>query len=96
MLPRGFFFIVRHHQAWSGAAERLIAEVTRRVAAALPEVLELTERQRAVSAPHAGESGFRIVNGFCCTVSVDDTLPTPLKLTTEYPDESLRGSYNFV
>lgn len=92
MLPRGFFFIVRHHAAWSGAAERLIAAVTRRVGAALPEVLALTERQRAASAPHAGENGFRVVNGFCCQISVDDTLPTPLKLTTEYPDESLRGA----
>lgn len=91
MLPRGYFFIVRHHAAWSGAAERLIAAVTRRVAAALPEVLELTARQRAASAPHAGENGFRVVNGFCCQIAVDDTLPTPLKLTTEYPDESLRG-----
>ena len=91
MLPRGFFFIVRHHSAWSGAAERMIAAVTRRVAAALPEVLALTERQRAISAPHAGENGFRIVNGFCCTITADDTLATPLKLTTEYPDESLRG-----
>lgn len=91
MLPRGFFFIVRHHPAWGGAAERLIHAVTKRVAAALPEVLALTERQRAASAPHAGETGFRVVNGFCCSISVDEAMAVPLKLTTEYPDESLRG-----
>jgi hypothetical protein len=91
MLPRGLFFILRHHSAWSGAAERLIDKVTRRVGAALPEVLELTARQRRLSHLHAGEPGTRIVNGFCCQISVDDAMPTPLKLTTEYPDESLRG-----
>ncbi len=91
MLPRGLFFILRHHSAWSGAAERLIDKVTRRVGAALPEVLELTQRQRKLSHGHAGEPGTRVVNGFCCQISVDDAMPTPLKLTTEYPDESLRG-----
>lgn len=91
MLPRGLFFILRHHSAWSGAAERLIDKVTRRVGAALPEVLELTARQRRLSHLHAGEPGTRLVNGFCCQISVDDAMPTPLKLTTEYPDESLRG-----
>lgn len=91
MLPRGLFFILRHHSAWSGAAERLIDKVTRRVGQALPEVLELTARQRKLSHPHASEPGTRVVNGFCCQISVDDAMPTPLKLTTEYPDESLRG-----
>lgn len=91
MLPRGLFFILRHHSAWSGAAERLIDKVTRRVGAALPEVLELTARQRRLSHLHAGEPGTRVVNGFCCQISVDDAMPTPLKLTTEYPDESLCG-----
>ena len=91
MLPRGLFFILRHHSAWSGAAERLIDKVTRQVAMAVPEALELTARQRKLSHPHAAEPGTRVVNGFCCMISVDDTMPTPLKLTTEYPDESLRG-----
>ena len=91
MLPRGLFFILRHHAAWSGAAERLIYSVTRRVGAALPEVLDLTARQRRLALYHSGDNGKRIVNGFCCQISVDDGMPTPLKLTTEYPDESVRG-----
>ena len=61
------------------------------MAAALPEVLELTARQRRLFGIHAGDAGLRVVNGFACQVSVDDSLATPLKLTTEYPDENLRG-----
>jgi hypothetical protein len=41
---------------------------------------------------HAGETGFRIINGFPCLVGVDDRHTVPLTLITEYPDETIYGS----
>ncbi|MBB3937862.1 peptidase M14 [Aureimonas phyllosphaerae] len=90
-LPKGFFLIVRHHEGWGDAAEQLLDHVTRRLAA-IPGLLEANRSQIALYEIHAGETGFRMINGFPCLSSVDDRHIAPVTLITEYPDETIYGA----
>ena len=89
-LPKGFFLIIRHHPDWERQAEALLDNVTRHLAA-IPGLLDYNNRQIALYEIHAGETGFRIINGFPCLSSVDDRHTVPMTLITEYPDETIYG-----
>ncbi|KQR30938.1 peptidase M14 [Rhizobium sp. Leaf155] len=89
-LPKGFFLIIRHHPDWEREAEALLDKVTRHLGA-IPGLLDYNNRQIALYEIHAGETGFRIINGFPCLSSVDDRHTVPMTLITEYPDETIYG-----
>ncbi|MHC1550529.1 M14 family metallopeptidase [Phyllobacterium sp. K27] len=87
-LPKGFFLIMRYRDGWEEPAERLIDAVTQRLTA-VPGLTELNDRQIRLYEIHAGETGFRIINGFPCLISMDNRHAVPLTLITEYPDETI-------
>lgn len=89
-LPKGFFLIIRHHADWERQAEALLDRVTRHIGA-IPGLLDYNNRQIALYEIHAGETGFRIINGFPCMSSIDDRHTVPMTLITEYPDETIYG-----
>ncbi|NTA51190.1 peptidase M14 [Agrobacterium tumefaciens] len=89
-LPKGFFLIIRHHADWESQAEALLDRVTRHLGA-IPGLLDYNNRQIALYETHAGETGFRIINGFPCLSSIDDRHTVPMTLITEYPDETIYG-----
>ncbi len=89
-LPKGFFLIIRHHADWERQAEALLDRVTRHLGA-IPGLLDYNNRQIALYEMHAGETGFRIINGFPCLSSIDDRHTVPMTLITEYPDETIYG-----
>lgn len=93
-LPKGFFLVMRHHAGWTEQAEAMLDHVTRHLGA-IPGLLDYNNRQIALYETHAGETGFRIINGFPCLSSIDDRHTVPLTLITEYPDETIYG-YDFV
>ncbi|GAK69952.1 putative signaling protein [Agrobacterium rubi TR3 = NBRC 13261] len=89
-LPKGFFLIVRYHHGWAEQAEALLDKVTRHLSA-IPGLLKSTNRQIGLYEIHAGETGFRTINGFPCFSSFDDSNTVPVTLITEYPDETIYG-----
>ncbi|RCK52383.1 peptidase M14 [Thalassospira profundimaris] len=89
-LPKGFFLILRHHESATERAEMLIDLVTKRLAD-VPGLLEFNAKQIKLYETHAGEHGFRMINGFPCWVSIDDRHDVPITLITEYPDETVYG-----
>jgi hypothetical protein len=89
-LPKGFFLVMRHHAGWTEQAEAMLDHVTRHLGA-IPGILDYNNRQIALYETHAGETGFRIINGFPCLSSIDDRHTVPLTLITEYPDETIYG-----
>ncbi len=89
-LPKGFFLVMRHHAGWTEQAEAMLDLVTRHLGA-IPGLLDYNDRQIALYEIHAGETGFRIINGFPCLSSIDDRHNVPLTLITEYPDETIYG-----
>ena len=89
-LPKGFFLIIRHHADWEKQAEALLDKVTRHLGA-IPGLLDYNNRQIELYEIHAGETGFRIINGFPCLSSIDDRHTVPMTLITEYPDETIYG-----
>jgi hypothetical protein len=89
-LPKGFFLIMRYHSGWEEQAEIMLDKVTRHLGA-IPGLLEYNDKQIALYEIHAGETGFRIINGFPCLSSIDDRHTVPMTLITEYPDETIYG-----
>ncbi|MBM7044030.1 M14 family metallopeptidase [Rhizobium lusitanum] len=89
-LPKGFFLIARYHAGWEVQAEQLLDKVTKHLNT-IPGLLDYNNRQIALYEIHAGETGFRIINGFPCLASVDDRHTVPMTLITEYPDETIYG-----
>ncbi|GAA0607661.1 M14 family metallopeptidase [Paenochrobactrum glaciei] len=89
-LPKGFFLIVRHHSEWAQQSEELVDHVTRHLAS-IPGLVDYNNAQIALFEKHAGETGFRIINGFPCLIGVDDRHMVPMTLITEYPDETIYG-----
>ncbi len=91
-IPKGFFLVIRHsHQGdWPQFAERFIDAVTRELQVCT-DVIEMNRQQIALYEQHAGETGFRMINGFPCFVSGVDNPDFPLHLITEYPDETIYG-----
>ncbi len=91
-LPKGFFLIMRHHDDWTERAEAFVDRVTQKLAE-MPGLLAFNNAQIELYRIHAGETGFRTINGFPCMISVDDRHEVPLTLITEYPDETIYGDY---
>ena len=89
-LPKGFFLVMRHHAGWETAAERLLDRVTAHLAT-IPELAARNAEQIALYEIHAGETGFRLINGFPCLSSLDERSTVPVTLITEYPDETIYG-----
>lgn len=89
-LPKGFFLIMRHHDAWTDHAMTFIDQVTGHLAT-IPGLLDFNNAQIELYRTHAGDTGFDIINGFPCMISVDDRHDVPLTLITEYPDETIYG-----
>lgn len=89
-LPKGFFLIIRHHLDWENEAEALLDSTTRHLGT-IPGLLDFNNRQIGLYEIHAGDTGFRIINGFPCLSSVDDRHSVPMTLITEYPDETIYG-----
>ena len=90
-LPKGFFLIMRFQSGWENEAEALLDKVTRHLGA-IPGLLDHNNRQIALYEIHAGETGFRIINGFPCLSAVDERHSVPMTLITEYPDETIYGA----
>ncbi|MGG6894304.1 M14 family metallopeptidase [Rhizobium sp. BR 315] len=90
-LPKGFFLIARYHPGWAVQAEQLLDRVTKHLGA-IPGLLDYNNRQIALYETHAGETGFRIINGFPCLADIDDRHTVPVTLITEYPDETIYGA----
>jgi len=90
-LPKGFFLVMRFQAGWENEAEALLDKVTRHLGA-IPGLLDYNDRQIALYEIHAGETGFRIINGFPCLSSVDERHSVPMTLITEYPDETIYGA----
>ncbi len=89
-VPKGFFLIMRHHAEWTAQAEIVIDRVSRHLAA-IPGLVAYNAEHIRLFETHAGETGFRIINGFPCLISIDDRHTVPLTLITEYPDETIYG-----
>lgn len=89
-LPKGFFLVMRHHAGWEAAAERLLDRVTAHLDTT-PGLAARNAEQMALYEIHAGETGFRIINGFPCLSSLDERSTVPVTLITEYPDETIYG-----
>ncbi len=89
-LPKGFFLIARYHAGWAAQAEQLLDKVTKHLGT-IPGLLDYNDRQIALYEIHAGETGFRIINGFPCLADIDDRHTVPMTLITEYPDETIYG-----
>lgn len=89
-IPKGFFLILRHARGWQPAAEALMDDVTRRLDA-VPGLRAFNDAQLALFTRHAGDPGFRILNGFPVLIGEDDRHRVPLTMITEYPDETIRG-----
>ncbi|HWR12620.1 MAG TPA: hypothetical protein VN445_12425 [Rectinemataceae bacterium] len=90
MLPHGYFMVLRHHAAWAAPAREFLELLTLRLAK-LPGLLEFTEKQLAVYSQYVKKPPFQIINGFPCDLSVNETSSIPLRLITEYPDETIHG-----
>jgi len=90
MLPHGYFMVLRHHAAWAAPAREFLELLTLRLAM-VPGLLEFTEKQLAVYSQYVKKPPFQIINGFPCDLSVNETSSIPLRLITEYPDETIHG-----
>ncbi|WMN57983.1 hypothetical protein NI390_16990 [Vibrio fluvialis] len=91
-IPKGFFLVVRHLDTpqWQEYAERFVDALTLELQHC-SEVIAMNRKQIALYEQHAGETGFRMINGYPCFVSSVEQADFPLQLITEYPDESIYG-----
>ena len=91
-IPKGFFLVVRHlnDPQWARLAEQFIEQVTLKLNV-YPEVMAMNQAQIDVYQIHAGETGFRMINGYPCLISAVEEADYPLQLITEYPDETIYG-----
>ncbi|PWC39550.1 M14 family metallopeptidase [Azospirillum sp. TSO35-2] len=89
-LPKGFFLVMRHHAGWETAAERLLDRVTAHLGT-IPGLAARNAEQITLYETHAGETGFRVINGFPCLSSLDERSTVPVTMITEYPDETIYG-----
>ncbi|MDP2792118.1 MAG: hypothetical protein Q8O15_10235 [Rectinemataceae bacterium] len=90
MLPHGFFLVLRHHAAWADRAREFLELLTLRLAA-VPELLAFTRDQLKLYSCYVKTPPFQVINGFPCELSINETSTIPLRLITEYPDETIHG-----
>jgi hypothetical protein len=91
MLPHGFFLLLRHHESWARFANDFLDRLTRRLAT-VPGLLSFTQGQLELYSRFVGTPPFRIMNGFPCDLSINEASTIPLRLITEYPDETIHGA----
>lgn len=89
-LPHGFFLVLRHHAGWKAQAETLVDRLTLALAQ-VPGLLRFTAGQLDLYNRFVKNPPFVIVNGFPCALQVREDSPVPLRLITEYPDETIHG-----
>lgn len=89
-LPRGFCLLIQYHRDWADAAELLVDKVTRRLAR-LPGLLEFNAAQIRLYQSHCSESELRLINGVPCLTWEDNDYSVPLRIVSEYPDETIYG-----
>ncbi len=89
-LPHGFFLVLRHHAAWADRATEFLDLLTLRLAE-VPGLLAFTADQLELYSRYVQNPPFRLVHGFPCDRSVNETSTVPLRLITEYPDETIHG-----
>lgn len=91
-IPKGFFLIIRHAdtEQWQAYAEQFIEQVTLELQHC-HAVMAMNRKQIALYEQHAGETGFRMINGYPCLISAVENPDFPLQLITEYPDETIYG-----
>ncbi|WP_206612619.1 M14 family metallopeptidase [Paenirhodobacter populi] len=90
-IPKGLFLLLRHHAGWGDAASALLERVTGELAR-FPDLVAFNEAQLRWYRVHAEDMGCLWLNGFACFVTEDDHCATPMRLTAEYPDETLQGA----
>jgi hypothetical protein len=90
-VPKGFFLMLRHAPGWGGKARALMAGVTARLAARMPELAAFNARQIEVFRVHALERGFDVMDGIPVLIAEDSAGGVPLMLIAEFPDETLYG-----
>jgi hypothetical protein len=91
MVPHGFFMVLRHHAAWAAPAREFLELLTLRLAK-VPGLLEFTRRQLSIYSLYVKKPPFQIINGFPCDLSENEASSIPLRLITEYPDETIHGA----
>ncbi|MGP8289157.1 peptidase M14 [Vreelandella zhanjiangensis] len=87
-IPKGFFLIMRYHQAWEIQAKALLTSVTQHLAT-VPGLVDYNLGQIDIFEAHAGRLEFDISHGIPYLLTRDDDQLTPLQLITEYPDETI-------
>lgn len=90
-VPKGFFLVVRHEEAWADFARRFTERLARRLAEELPEMVALNARQMAAYRAHVGQIPFEVIAGIPCSVGGAARSTAPIELITEYPDETISG-----
>mgnify|MGYP003663800087 CR=1 FL=1 len=89
-IPKGFFLVLRFHEAWEAQAEALLESVTAHLSS-VPGLVEYNQRQIEVFEAHAGRLEFAIRHHIPYLLMRNDQQLTPLQLITEYPDETIYG-----
>ncbi len=89
-IPKGFFLILRFHEAWEDKAMALINAVTQGLQQ-VPGLADYTARQLALYQRHSGRQPFALLNGTPCSISANANGLAPVTLITEFPDETVNG-----
>ncbi|MFA6506452.1 MAG: hypothetical protein WCT14_10155 [Treponemataceae bacterium] len=87
-LPHGFFLVLRHHASWAERVEIFLDAMTRRLCS-VPGLITFNKEQLKLYSIHTRDRTFRLINGFPCMCSVDTATTVPVRLITEYPDETV-------
>jgi hypothetical protein len=90
MLPHGYFLVIAPSRGLGRPRPELLELLTLRLAEN-PVLLGFTERQLRSYARYVKKPTFEIINGFPCELTVNDVQEMPLRLITEYPDETIWG-----
>ncbi len=90
MLPHGFFLVLRHHAPWADRAREFLELLTLRLTM-VPGLLSFTHEQLKLYSCYVKTPPFQVINGFPCELSINETSAIPLRLITEYPDETIHG-----
>ncbi|WP_448955805.1 peptidase M14 [Labrys neptuniae] len=89
-LPKGFCFLVLHHEGWGDLAMKMLQIVTHKLHS-VSGLVEFNARQIDLFKRHAGDFTSLMVNGFVCLCRPDERSAVPVTLVTEYPDETIDG-----
>jgi hypothetical protein len=91
-VPKGFFLVVRHEEAWGAFARAFIERLAHRVATELPDMVALNACQMAAYRAHVGRIPFDVIAGIPCQIGGATRATADVELITEYPDETIAGA----